>query len=50
MITPPHKHSAEEEIFHVLRGSATLWQDGSTCTVVAGDTHRLQGAADRRTR
>jgi uncharacterized cupin superfamily protein len=38
MITPPHVHSAEEEIFHVLRGSATLWQDGLTCTVAAGDT------------
>ena len=38
MITPPHKHSAEEEIFHLLSGSATLWQDGSTCTVATGDT------------
>jgi uncharacterized cupin superfamily protein len=38
MITPPHMHTAEEEIFHVLSGSATLWQDGSTCTVAAGDT------------
>jgi uncharacterized cupin superfamily protein len=38
MITPPHKHSAEEEIFHLLSGSATLWQDGSTCAVAAGDT------------
>jgi uncharacterized cupin superfamily protein len=38
MITPPHMHSAEEEIFHVLSGSATLWQDGLTCTVTAGDT------------
>ena len=38
MITPPHKHTAEEEIFHLLSGSATLWQDGSTCTVAAGDT------------
>jgi uncharacterized cupin superfamily protein len=38
MITPPHAHTAEEEIFHVLSGSATLWQDGSTCTVAAGDT------------
>jgi uncharacterized cupin superfamily protein len=38
MMTPPHTHSAEEEIFHVLSGSATLWQDGSTCTVAAGDT------------
>jgi len=38
MITPPHVHSAEEEIFHVLGGSATLWQDGSTCTVGSSDT------------
>jgi uncharacterized cupin superfamily protein len=38
MITPPHMHSAEEEIFHVLRGSATLWLDGTTCTVSLGDT------------
>jgi uncharacterized cupin superfamily protein len=38
LLTPPHSHSAEEEIFHVLRGSAMLWQDGSTCTVVEGDT------------
>ena len=55
MITPPHLHSAEEEIFHVLSGSATLWQDGSTCTVAAGDTivhppatapHTLIGGGD----
>jgi uncharacterized cupin superfamily protein len=38
LTTPPHTHSAEEEIVHVLRGSGTLWQGGSTCTVVAGDT------------
>jgi len=38
MLTPPHVHSVEEEIFHVLDGSATLWQDGTTCTVAAGDT------------
>ncbi|HEX7581629.1 MAG TPA: cupin domain-containing protein [Gaiellaceae bacterium] len=38
MITPPHQHPAEEEIFHVLAGSATLWQDGSTCEVAADDT------------
>jgi uncharacterized cupin superfamily protein len=38
MITPPHQHPAEEEIFHVLDGSATLWQDGSTCGVSADDT------------
>ncbi len=46
MITPPHTHSAEEEIFHLLGGSATLWQDGRTCTVAAGDTivHEAGGA------
>jgi uncharacterized cupin superfamily protein len=38
MMTPPHLHSVEEEIFHVLSGSATLWQRGTTCTVAAGDT------------
>ena len=55
MLTPPHVHSAEEEIFHVLSGSATLWQDGSTCTVAEGDTlvfnasgptHTLIGGGD----
>ena len=46
MMTPPHVHTAEEEIFHVLMGSATLWQDGTTCTVAAGDTivHQPGGA------
>jgi uncharacterized cupin superfamily protein len=38
MLTPPHVHSAEEEIFFVLSGSVTLWQDGATCTVGEGDT------------
>jgi len=38
LMTPPHTHSAEEEIFHLLSGSATLWQDGSTWTIAAGDT------------
>ena len=38
MMTPPHLHSVEEEIFHVLSGSATLWQRGATCTVTVGDT------------
>jgi uncharacterized cupin superfamily protein len=38
MMTPPHLHSVEEEIVHVLSGSATLWQGGATCTVVEGDT------------
>lgn len=38
MLTPPHVHSAEEEIFFVLSGSLTLWQDGATCTVDERDT------------
>lgn len=38
MMTPPHAHSAEEEIVHVLAGHATLWQGGSTCTVAANDS------------
>jgi uncharacterized cupin superfamily protein len=47
MLTPPHVHPAEEEIFHVVAGSATLWQGGKTCTVAAGDTivHTAGGAA-----
>jgi uncharacterized cupin superfamily protein len=54
MLTPPHVHTAEEEITFVLSGTATLWQDGKTCTVSAGDTlvftargpvHTLIGAA-----
>jgi uncharacterized cupin superfamily protein len=47
LITPPHTHPAEEEIFYVVNGSATLWQDGATCTVAAGDTivHVAGGAA-----
>jgi uncharacterized cupin superfamily protein len=46
MSTPPHAHSAEEEMVHVLAGSATLWQDGATCGVAAGDTivHVADGA------
>jgi len=38
LLTPAHAHTAEEEIFHVLGGSGTLWQGGKTCTVGAGDT------------
>ena len=47
MITPPHQHTAEEEIFHVIGGSATLWQDGATCEVGVDDTivHNAGGAA-----
>jgi uncharacterized cupin superfamily protein len=35
LITPPHTHPAEEEIFYVVNGSATLWQDGATWTIVS---------------
>jgi mannose-6-phosphate isomerase-like protein (cupin superfamily) len=38
LLTPPHVHTAEEEITYVLSGTATLWQDGKTCTISAGDT------------
>jgi uncharacterized cupin superfamily protein len=38
LMTPPHVHSGEEEIVHVLGGRGTLWQDGRTCAVGAGDT------------
>jgi uncharacterized cupin superfamily protein len=38
LLTPPHRHTGTEEIVHVLSGNATLWQDGRTCTVGAGDT------------
>jgi uncharacterized cupin superfamily protein len=47
MSSPPHRHSTEEEIFHVLAGSATLWQDGATSTVAAGDTIVHEAAAPR---
>ena len=49
MLTPPHVHSAEEEIFHVLSGAATLWQDGSTCAVEAGDTIVFNAAGPTHT-
>ncbi|HEY7197901.1 MAG TPA: cupin domain-containing protein [Gaiellaceae bacterium] len=54
LMTPPHVHSAEEEIFFVLAGRGLLWQDGATCEVSAGDcvvhrplteTHTLVGGA-----
>lgn len=47
LLTPPHAHTAEEEIFHVLSGSATLWLGGRTCVVAAGDTivHAAGGPA-----
>jgi uncharacterized cupin superfamily protein len=35
--TPPHRHSAEEELFYVLAGEGLAWQDGATFEVRAGD-------------
>ena len=35
--TPVHVHGAEEEIFFVLAGAGTLWQNGRTCEVGPGD-------------
>ena len=53
--TPPHVHPAEEEIFYVLGGSGTGWEDGRTYPVRAGDClvhvaggppHTLRAGAD----
>jgi uncharacterized cupin superfamily protein len=38
LLTQPHVHAADEEIVHVLDGNGTLWQDGRTCAIGAGDT------------
>jgi uncharacterized cupin superfamily protein len=35
--TPVHVHDDEEELYFVLGGAGTLWQDGATCEVRAGD-------------
>lgn len=35
--TPAHRHTYEEEIFYVLRGSGLSWQDGTTCRIGPGD-------------
>jgi uncharacterized cupin superfamily protein len=35
--TPPHSHSASEEIFFVLAGNGLSWQDGEVFEVRAGD-------------
>jgi len=45
--TPPHVHSDEEELFHVLDGSGLSWQDGRTFAVGPGDVllHRCGEAA-----
>lgn len=46
LLTPPHVHTGEEKIFHILSGNATLWQDGRTCTVSESDTivHAARGS------
>jgi uncharacterized cupin superfamily protein len=36
--TPPHSHTASEEIFFVLGGSGLAWQDGATYGVREGTT------------
>jgi uncharacterized cupin superfamily protein len=35
--TPPHSHSASEELYYVLSGSGLAWQDGDVHEVRAGD-------------
>jgi uncharacterized cupin superfamily protein len=35
--TPAHQHTAEEELFFVLRGDGLWWQDGRTTAVGEGD-------------
>ena len=35
--TPPHSHSASEELFFVLGGSGLAWQDEAAYEVRAGD-------------
>ncbi len=35
--TPAHRHTCEEEIFYVLRGSGLSWQAGTTCRIGQGD-------------
>jgi uncharacterized cupin superfamily protein len=35
--TPAHEHTAEEELFYVLRGDGFWWQDGSTTAIGEGD-------------
>lgn len=53
--TPPHSHSAEEELTFVLGGSGLCWQDGTTYEIRAGDcllfrpgeeAHTLRGGDD----
>jgi uncharacterized cupin superfamily protein len=35
--TPAHQHTAEEELFYVVRGSGLWWQDGRTTAIGEGD-------------
>jgi uncharacterized cupin superfamily protein len=35
--TPAHQHTAEEELFYVVRGDGLWWQDGQTTAVGQGD-------------
>src|SRR5215207_5344714 len=35
--TPAHEHTAEEELFYVLRGDGVWWQDGATTAIGEGD-------------
>jgi uncharacterized cupin superfamily protein len=53
--TPPHSHTASEEIFYVLAGSGLSWQDEQAYEVRAGDCivhladheeHTLRGGPD----
>ena len=52
--TPAHRHGNEEEIFFILDGTGTSWQDGNCYDVRAGDclvhlagaeTHTLRAGA-----
>jgi uncharacterized cupin superfamily protein len=35
--TPAHEHTAEEELFYVVRGDGLWWQDGRTTAIGEGD-------------
>src|SRR4051794_17600018 len=35
--TPAHEHTAEEELFYVLRGEGLWWLDGATTAIGPGD-------------
>jgi len=35
--TPAHQHTAEEELFYVVRGDGLWWQDGRTTAIGEGD-------------